>query len=134
MEECVAESLSREEILKILEQRRIQLDGMYIMPHAELVRVYSAFAMPLAQRQPRHHSHRHRCNGNNSRQDDEPMPVDSNGYAKMDIDIICTEKIEKVPKAEKRRTHQEALIDDYQYLSRATKRIKICVSPELHIP
>ncbi|XP_073834222.1 uncharacterized protein [Musca autumnalis] len=136
MEECIAESLTREEILKILEQRCIQLDGMYIMPKAELMRIYNTFAMPLSQR-----PQRHRHNGHNTMHaDEQEMMIDNNDHVKMDIDIIpANDKInghinEKNSTAEKRRTNQETLFEDYQYLSRATKRIKICASPEFQIP
>ncbi|XP_075154301.1 uncharacterized protein LOC142227945 [Haematobia irritans] len=122
MEEFISGNMSREEILNIFEQRHLPLDDMYNLTHPELVRVYKTFCLPLSQRHASQRSKRtesllHRT------------PVET-----MDIDVApSTSNVNMTevhsPVGEKRRpSYEEHLIEDYQYLSRATKRIKICMS------
>uniref|UniRef100_A0A1I8NRB1 Ashwin n=2 Tax=Stomoxys calcitrans TaxID=35570 RepID=A0A1I8NRB1_STOCA len=137
MEEFISGNLSREEILHVFEQRHLPLEDMNNLSHSELVRVYKTFCLPLSQR---HTAQRHRYAHSQQRQryvGEAPVSVDETknyGLNAMDIDLqpANDDLIEHLHLtstiAEKRRPSFENFIEDYQYLSRATKRIKICMS------
>ncbi|TMW45651.1 hypothetical protein DOY81_009270 [Sarcophaga bullata] len=53
MEYALPELLSRNDILRILNERQLQVNNMDVLTHEELLRVYKTFVMPLSQRPER---------------------------------------------------------------------------------
>ncbi|XP_037811617.1 uncharacterized protein LOC119603607 [Lucilia sericata] len=145
MEFALPELLSRDDILRILNQRHLPIQNMNELTHDELLRVYKTFVMPLSRRPERSKKCKHNSTVpatnldcvNDKRQHMQVETIDSASNS-MDIDFpsvtLCPADNTRMtsPLGEKRRqeSSDEDYLDifenDYQFqLSSVTKRIRI---------
>uniref|UniRef100_A0A1A9W787 Ashwin n=1 Tax=Glossina brevipalpis TaxID=37001 RepID=A0A1A9W787_9MUSC len=133
MELVFSELLSREDILRILHSRCLQICDIDKMSDAELMRVYRMFVLPLSQRHPRNRGIELQRNLLDSKMNTD---FHESGVLLMDVDetpVVVGGRLNLNHISEKRRSELydeiEIVKDDYQYqLSSATKRIKISLS------
>ncbi|KAI8127949.1 hypothetical protein CVS40_2355 [Lucilia cuprina] len=146
MEFALPELLSRDDILRILNQRHLPIENMNELTHDELLRVYKTFVMPLSRRPERSKKCKHNsivadtnldCVNEKMQHTMQAETIDSISNS-MDIDFpsvtLCPAASSRMtsPLGEKRRqeSSDEDYLDmfenDYQFqLSSVTKRIRI---------
>ncbi|XP_065362767.1 uncharacterized protein LOC135956266 [Calliphora vicina] len=134
MEFALSELLSRDDILRILNERQLPVQNMNELTHDELLRVYKTFVMPLSQRPERskrikESSIMQITNSNFEEQNMQVEPV-ANACTSMDIDFPSNNRISPVGEKRRQRRSDDDYLDmmeyDYQYqLSSVTKRIRI---------
>ncbi|KAL9886821.1 uncharacterized protein ACN427_012536 isoform 1-T1 [Glossina fuscipes fuscipes] len=133
MELVFSELLSREDILRILHSRCLQICDIDKMSDDELMRVYRTFVLPLSQRHSRNRRIERQRNLLDCKMNTE---LHDSGDFLMDVDESPVVGVHLNHITEKRRPELhdvydeiEIVKDDYQYqLSSATKRIKISLS------
>ncbi|KAM7347979.1 uncharacterized protein ACRADG_007446 isoform 1-T2 [Cochliomyia hominivorax] len=141
MEFALPELLTRDDILRILQQRQLHVENMNELTHEELLRVYKTFVLPLSQRPERSKRVKSMavekspvaCEENHM----QAEPLCDITSSAMDIDFPNGEYFNesnrmRSPVGEKRRQrcsdddHEDMMENDYQYqLSSVTKRIRI---------
>ncbi|XP_004527123.1 uncharacterized protein LOC101455515 [Ceratitis capitata] len=131
------EILSKEELLKILIERKLDLPNMQEMSHSELIHIYKTFALPLARREKNRTRNKPAINSVSG-----SLNV-GGGVVLMDIDELSesmhfpsnktsstaspfSERYTTCAKNPREYKRVNPLTDEY--LSIATKRIKIALT------
>ncbi|XP_018805125.1 PREDICTED: uncharacterized protein LOC108979018 [Bactrocera latifrons] len=127
MDYLFADLLTREELLTILVERKLNIPNVQQMSHDELMRLYKMFALPLARRE--RHCVRSKLEYNTSNR----PHLKNNSITSMETDESENTQLSPtslVSTSEKPRLCGYKHINPFtdEYLSIATKRIKIAWS------